>query len=90
MELKYPYAIDESNNMIHITSVSEDSRKNSSYRCPNCGGKMQACLGSKNAHYFRHENTDRKCGIESYIHKVAKTILINRPFLPSPAFLPLP
>ena len=87
MELKYPYAIDESNNMTHIASVSEDSRKNSSYRCPNCGGKMQACLGSKNAHYFRHEDADRKCGIESYIHKVAKTILINRFNTPRSTFI---
>lgn len=87
MELKYPYAIDESNNMIHIASVSEDSRKNSSYRCPNCGGKMQACLGGKNAHYFRHDVQEQKCGLESYIHKVAKTIIVNRFNSPQSSFI---
>ena len=87
MKLQYPYAVDESNNLIHIASVNEDSRKNTSYRCPNCGGVMLACLGSKNAHYFRHEDTDRKCGIESYIHKVAKTILINRFNTPRSTFI---
>lgn len=87
MELKYPYAIDESNNMIHIASVSEDSRKNSSYRCPNCGGKMQACLGSKNAHYFRHDVQEQKCGLEGYIHKVAKTIIVNRFNSPQSSFI---
>ena len=86
MELKYPYALDESNNLIHIASVSEDFRKESSYRCPNCGGKMQACLGSKNVHYFRHDHQDRKCGVESYIHKVAKAILINRFNTPQSTF----
>ena len=86
MELQYPYAIDESNNLIHIASISEDSRKNSAYRCPNCGGAMQACMGIHNAHYFRHYK-DHKCGIESYIHKVAKTILINRFNAPHSTFL---
>ena len=87
MGLKYPYAIDESNNMIHIASINEDLRKKSSYRCPNCGGKMQACLGSKNAHYFRHNDPDRICGVESYIHKVAKTILVNRFNSPQSTFI---
>lgn len=87
MELQYPYATDEFNNLIHITSVNKDSRKNSSYRCPNCGGAMLACLGSKNAHYFRHDDKNRKCGIESYIHKVAKTILINRYNTPQTVFV---
>lgn len=86
MELKYPYALDESNKLIHISSVSEDSRKKSSYRCPNCGSKMQACLGSKNVHYFRHDDKERKCGVESYIHKVAKAILINRFNTPQSTF----
>lgn len=86
MELQYPYATDESNNLIHIASVSEDSRKNTEYRCPNCGGAMQPCLGSRNAHYFRHHK-DQKCGIESYIHKVAKTIIINRFNAPHSTFL---
>ena len=87
MELQYPYAVDESNNLIHIASVNEDSRKNSSYRCPHCGGEMQACLGGKNAHYFRHDDKNRKCGIESYIHKVAKIILISRYNTPQSAFI---
>lgn len=78
MQIRYPYAIDESNKMIHIESVNEYSRSCSSYRCPNCGGKMLACLGSKNDHYFRHSDMDCKCEIESYIHRVAKEILINR------------
>lgn len=87
MGLQYPYAVDGSNNLIHITSVNEDSRRNTSYRCPNCGGAMQACLGTKNAHYFRHDDTDRKCGVESYIHKVAKTIIINRFNAPQSTFI---
>lgn len=87
MKLQYPYAIDESNNLIHIASVNEDSRKNTSYRCPNCGGIMQACLGSNNTHYFRHDDLDHACGTESYIHKVAKTIIINRFNAPHSTFL---
>lgn len=87
MKLQYPYAVDESDNLIHIASVNENTRKLSSYRCPNCGRTMQACLGSKNAHYFRHNDTDCNCGIESYIHKVAKTILINRFNAPQSTFI---
>ena len=87
MELKYPYALDESNSLIHIASINEDSRKKSSYRCPNCGGKMQACLGSKNVHYFRHDDQERKCGVESYIHKVAKAILVKRFNTPQSTFI---
>ena len=87
MELQYPYAIDESNNLIHIASVNEDSRRKFSYSCPNCGGKMLACLGGKNVHYFRHDDKGHKCGIESYLHKVAKTILINRFNAPHSTFI---
>ena len=76
MTIQYPYAYDENNNLIHIEDVERETRREHQYYCPNCGQKMAPCQGEYNAWHFAHDN--HKCGLESYIHKTAKLILVQR------------
>ena len=76
-DIQYPYAVDEQNNLIYIEDIHRENRHDHSYRCPNCGHSMLPRLGDHNAHCFAHSE-NQKCGVESYIHVVAKRILTNR------------
>lgn len=75
-DIQYPYAYDENNNLVCIEDVTEADRFHE-FRCPNCGAKMRPRLGKKNAHCFYHADAE-SCGAESYIHKVAKEIIVNK------------
>ncbi len=76
-DIQYPYAVDEQNNLIYIEDVHRENRHDHSYRCPNCGHSMLPRLGDHNAHCFAHSE-NQTCGVESYIHKMAKLILTKR------------
>ena len=65
----YRHAIDKNGNLIHVSSVTEESRHDG-YRCVCCNGELVPALGNKNEHHFRHK-TDA-CSYESYIHKIWK------------------
>ena len=75
-EIQYPYAYDENHNLISIEDVTEADRSRE-FRCPNCGAKMRPRLGKKNAHCFYHADTET-CTAESYLHKVAKEIIVRK------------
>lgn len=75
-DIQYPYAYDENNNLVCIEDVTEADRFHE-FRCPNCGAKMGPRLGKKNAHCFYHADAE-SCGAESYIHKVAKEIIVRK------------
>ena len=75
--IQYPYAYSENRELVHIDSVAKENRYEHSFICPCCGRKMLPRLGDINAHCFAHAD-NQKCGIESYIHKVAKLILAKR------------
>jgi hypothetical protein len=76
-EVQYPYAFDENDNLVFIEDVKKETRYDHSYRCPNCGHPMLPRLGDHNAHCFAHSE-NQACGVESYIHKMAKLILTKR------------
>lgn len=76
-DIQYPYAFDDNGALVHIDSVAKENRYEHSYTCPCCGRKMLPRLGDVNAHCFAHGD-NQKCGVESYIHQVAKQILAKR------------
>lgn len=75
--IQYPYAIDEKNNLVFVEDIDVEHRHDHTYHCPNCGHEMLPRLGEHNAKHFAHSE-NQKCGVESYIHKVAKRILVDR------------
>lgn len=76
-QIQYPYALDENNNLVHIESIEREHKKEHTFRCPCCGRPMIPRIGESNAPHFAHAD-NLKCGIESYIHIVAKRILATR------------
>ena len=75
--IQYPFAFDENNNLVFIEDIEVKHRHDHTYHCPGCGHKMLPRLGEHNAKHFAH-GENHKCGVESYIHKVAKRILVDR------------
>ena len=82
-DIQYPYAYDENNNRVFIEDIDKSTRRVHQYHCPDCEGKMKPRLVEHNAWHFAHDH--HKCGLESYIHKMAKQILcdrFNNPLIP--------
>ncbi len=69
-ERKYPFALDETGNLIHIDEAIND--KNINYHCIECGNIMIIREGKERIKYFAHENDNDNCSHESYLHKLAK------------------
>jgi hypothetical protein len=63
--------------LMRIDEVTQDIRKLSTFICLGCGQEMEACLGNKREHYFRHKNKDN-CSWETYLHKLSKRVLKER------------
>lgn len=62
--------------IICITNVTEDFRKHHKFYCPGCGKEMEACLGKKVMHYFRHK--EKACSHETYLHELSKHLIKYR------------
>ena len=75
--VKYPYAIDENDRLVFINDVARETRSEHQFRCPHCGEKMTPRQGNHNEWHFAH-GENHKCGVESYVHKMAKLIIANR------------
>ena len=76
-EIKYPFAFDESNTLVSVNDVDIEHRHDHFYVCPQCGQSMLPRLGAKRTKHFYHSD-NQSCGVESYIHKIAKLILEQR------------
>ncbi len=65
--------------LIHIEEVNEEIRHDGFF-CLSCGEELIPVLGKKRRHHFRHKekNPNRECYYESYLHKLAKKILLLR------------
>ena len=83
-QIKYSYCIDENDNLIHINTLTNETRHAHKWRCLQCGQEMVANLGTKKAWYFSHK-ADTACNRESYLHKLAKR-RIREKFLSSDSF----
>lgn len=70
-KLKYKYAYDESDRLIHIDDVPVEGHNDMVFTCVGCNGKMEAAIGPKRR-YFRHKADESNCSKETYLHKLAK------------------
>lgn len=69
--VKYSYCLDEQKNLVHIESLTEETRHYSRFFCVSCGHEMVANLGKIRVKYFSHKK-EIGCSVESYLHKLAK------------------
>lgn len=59
-----------------LVKASETKKEEDSFFCINCKEKMGIRKGNKRIHHFYHLNLE--CSDETYLHKLAKTILFNK------------
>ena len=76
-EIKYPFALDEEYNLVSVNDINREHRYDHQYTCPQCGQPMLPRLGEKRTKHFYHSE-NQSCGVESYVHKIAKLILEQR------------
>ena len=72
-EIKYKYAIDQSNELVSIDSIKQEDRDNSQFYCLSCHHLLTPVLGQKRQHHFRHLE-EIECNGETYLHKLAKLL----------------
>lgn len=73
--IKYHYAQLENGQIVPITEVTRENRA-AHYFCVACGDEMEAVLGDKREHHFRHKKAH--CSWESYLHKLGKIVIKYR------------
>jgi hypothetical protein len=83
--IKYHNAYDTASNIVEIKNITPQNRMTMQFFCIGCGAKMEAVLGQKKQHHFRHKDKDN-CRPETYYHRLAKQILKIR-FNTEPQFL---
>lgn len=75
MNIKLPFGIRD-DKIIHISEILEIERGlNCNCVCPQCGQRLKARLGEKNARHFAHQSENCKNALETALHKYAKEIL---------------
>ena len=77
-DILYKYAFDENDQLVCINECNKNFNVLHSYKCPNCGAIMIAKIGNggKTPH-FAHKDTI-ECNKETYLHKLAKIVLLRR------------
>ena len=65
------YCFDENGKLVHINSLSNETRHAQKLYCLQCGREMVANLGKIRVKHFSHK-IDCACDGESYLHKLAK------------------
>lgn len=75
--IQYPFACDEQGALVSVHDIQREHRYEHMYTCPECGKTLRPRLGEKNAKHFYHSD-GQACGIESYLHRIAKLIFAAR------------
>ncbi len=70
-QIKYSYCVDENGELVHIKSITDETRHARKLFCLQCGQEMVPNLGKIKTWYFSHK-ADTACDGESYLHKLAK------------------
>ena len=70
--VRYSYALDEDGNLVHISSLTEENRREHRYFCLGCGAEMIPRLGKVRVKHFAHARGTEACGGETYLHSLAK------------------
>lgn len=83
--IKYHNVYDSEGNIVEIKQVTLQNRTSMQFFCIGCDAEMEAVLGQKKQHHFRHKDKGN-CSPETYYHRLAKRILKCR-FETLPQFL---
>lgn len=73
-DVQYPYADVGRPEMLHISAVKEENRRDYKYTCPYCKKELRPRLGAKNRHCFAHRKGE-SCELDRYIHTTAERLL---------------
>lgn len=73
--IKYHYALDEAWTLISVEDVCLEDRNKHRYTCLGCGAEMILKAGKVKARHFAHKINTEHCGVETYLHKLAKRIV---------------
>ena len=73
--IKYHYALDETGTLISVEDVCPEDRNKHRYTCLGCGAEMILKAGKVKARHFAHKVNTEHCGVETYLHKLAKRIV---------------
>ena len=73
--IKYHYALDETGTLISVEDVCPEDRNKHRYTCLGCGAEMILKAGKVKARHFAHKINTEHCGVETYLHKLAKRIV---------------
>lgn len=76
--IKYHYALDEKATLTSVEDVRLEDRINHRYTCLGCGAEMILKAGKVKARHFAHKVNTEHCGVETYLHKLAKRIVKNK------------
>ncbi len=79
-QIKYSYCLNENNELVHISSVSAETRHSHTFYCLECGQEMtpKAVSSERVTKYFAHRpGTECSGSYESYLHKLAKRRILN-------------
>lgn len=73
-DVQYPYADVGAKELLHISGVTAENRRQFDYVCPCCHERLRPRLGKKNRHCFFHDKGAR-CAMDKYIHDTAERLL---------------
>lgn len=73
-DVQYPYADIGAPELLHISSVNQENRRDYDYICPYCKKTLRPRLGKYRAHCFAHKKGE-SCELDRYIHKTAEELL---------------
>ncbi|MFA6201377.1 MAG: competence protein CoiA family protein [Bacteroidales bacterium] len=76
-KIKYRYAITQNMEVVEISSLTKESKIDTTFSCLGCGERLIPRIGTKKQKHFAHFNANSQCSYESYLHKTAKTVLFN-------------
>jgi hypothetical protein len=72
--IKYHNAANAKGGVIDINDVTQENRASMQFFCIGCDKEMEAVLGQKREHHFRHKDIG-DCNSETYLHRLAKRVL---------------
>lgn len=72
---QYLYALDAHGNLVYIDNAIKD--KNVKYYCPHCNAQMTLRKGKIKQPHFAHKSENVNCTYESYLHKLAKKLILQ-------------
>lgn len=79
MLIKYSYALTDKEEIIHVDTITPETRNTCKYYCLGCGKEFIPRLGKVRRKHFAHKvQLDlSECSLESYLHHTAKILLYN-------------